>query len=1633
MATKRQSRLMRGSMALQRGSIASKQMSKRMSKAMSGRMSTAMAGRMSMAGGGKGAAKPTGPPAWLRHSNKGDVVWVPDKDEVYVGGVATGMSRQEGLTLKMNDGTERKVPLDKLYDLQPGNDAPSDDMCSLANINAAAILQNLQERAAIQASKKGGERAEAYTFMSNVLVAINPLDMALTDPPADSFIGPTGDKRPHPYGMAEVAYKQLCSKIPDAVRNQSVVVSGESGSGKTEAAKIALRILVKRGGGAATGLDQKILGSNPVLESFGNAKTFRNHNSSRFGKFMKLQFNAKSNQLTGGLVETYLLEKSRITFQTHGERNYHIFYQMLTGLDAAHKAKLELGGTANDYPFLNKSGCVSDPRVNDEKNHAEFAEAVAAIGVEGAQLDALYELLAAVLHLGSVEFEDTSTSEGDVASAIDRGALEKAARMLGVEAGVLESVMAERVMVTMGEKMIIKRNAASATQARDAVVRELYSRIFDWSVATVNVSLGEDADPAVPFIGVLDIFGFETFAKNDFEQLLINYTNEVLQALFNAQVFQAEAELFRSEGIIVAPIVWPDNRECVELIASKPNGVLCLLDAETRNPKASDLKFNASFHKMNQHNPFSPRPHAKDIKEQFLVKHFAGNVTYTVGSFVNKNNNVIPSDIGELFVPSSLKRLSEKACAAPEPPKRGKKPPTVSGVFSGQIAKLVDTLNGTRCSFIRCIKPNLAMQFGVFDRAYVMEQLTCQGVMQTCEVLKLGMPTRVAYAEIARRFRDKLPAEVSAMFADASDLSFCTAIMWAFEVGVDDFKCGLTKMFFKAGQMGVLEEVLECDWAAKGDFVTARLKKFVLRRRWRKALACVIAQNIWIKHFKQVKARRDAATKKLQALFRGKKGREEAKKKMEELLELRRAQAEAARLAEEAARRKAAEEAAAARAAALEKAAAEKAAADAKAEEQEAERRALAADAEAKKAAARAAAAEKQSTAATDFAARRAAMQAAQTKMKEKAAAKQKVAEDTKESEARALKADAEAKKARAAEDAARAQSKSMSSFEARRAALQAAQGHANTRQDAEAECVSSKAEKEAAEREALLAEAEWLHAVAEAEAAEKEASETATFQERRTALLKAQDAAETVSKTGKEVAASAKSGGASATAAAAAAGAAEEQARSRAEAEADALSAAMLQLEQAMDQEEAARAEAEQSWFSWQDDAGAKAEEQDFEREEAEVASNKFADGDWGDIWDDDWGGGETFYQSAYDETAAAAEPDWGGGNADDEEMFLLALLASMGICGIDVDDDGAGGAGGMEYDDGGADLSIDTAVTRAFDELTMRQQMRGQGDKQVQFSLGGTGAGDDEDDEQYAEGSEWEEAGAKKRKKKTGFNKAVRYSMGGPRKLSTAGAAQRGSIFAPPPRKISSAVVKDTAKRKRAKRRQTGRGPVAETMKGQHLVRVNELLADGDITVDQAEELYDEILNAPDDAPFPELPEGAEPSAKKATADEDWGGALGPGGEEEPAWWKDEKWTPEVIEMRRLGGDDDDEGEEMATLGDGEFDRMPRARRRRKQKCTCAPPPKPLPSAPPLTNSPCFRSAPPRVPQASTASSAARMTTRWACSARAPPCCPRACSRTIRSTTRPRAARATCSGWTCPTTCRSSRRSSTTSTAGG
>ncbi|CAM9488990.1 unnamed protein product, partial [Ectocarpus sp. 13 AM-2016] len=709
--------------------------------------------------------------------------WVDDEVEVWI---LAEVVRQDNTLLtvrRKSNGEDIEVDLG-FGEAHTANPKVVSDMTSLHHIHEAGILYNLRERSELE-----GQRP--YTFMGTILIAVNPL-RRIPDPDVSEYMNRSLDpEAPHPYAIAELAYHQMRLGTGRKAANQSIVVSGESGAGKTETSKIILTFLTHRSAGGVASLDQKVVDSSPILESFGNAKTLRNNNSSRFGKFLKLQFTKDKHRLAGAFIETYLLEKSRVLAPGMGERNFHVLYQLVAAAsDLGLDLKLEGVGS---YKILSRGDCTTLDGVDDADEFRGVRAAFDTIGMsEESQLE-VWQMLAAMLHLSNLEFNEVDHQQGEIADISDSETLSTLARLLGLGEGALRKMLTQRVVVTRGETFIIQLGLDDANLVRDAIVKSLYEALFLWIVSVINNSLGK-GDDSLPFIGVLDIFGFENFdTKNEFEQLLINFTNESLQDTFNKQVFSNELRLYEEEGIDVVVSTCPDNAECLNMLSGKPGGIIPSLDNICAEPNPSDARYLDGLHKAYLRHQDFPQTAQKNMRENFWVKHYAGKVKYTVHGWVERNMDRVPESFGTTLATSKHQVVQEATSKYRQAPAstattpktaRARKSLVKSTVGKAYLASMQDlnrTLLSTTCNFIRCIKPNAAMQCGVFSNRYVVDQLQCLGILQTCEVLKVGMPTRVTYTELKEVLGDKA-ADAEKLFAGEPETALIAAILWAFEV-----------------------------------------------------------------------------------------------------------------------------------------------------------------------------------------------------------------------------------------------------------------------------------------------------------------------------------------------------------------------------------------------------------------------------------------------------------------------------------------------------------------------------------------------------------------------------------------------------------------------------------------------------------------------------------------------------------------------------------------------------------------------------------------------------------------------------------------------------------------------------------
>ncbi|CAI0433990.1 unnamed protein product, partial [Linum tenue] len=758
---------------------------------------------------------------------EGSHVWVEDPDEAWLDGQVLKITGQNA-EIECSNG-KVTLNLSKIY--PKDMEAPAggvDDMTKLSYLHEPGVLENLKSRY---------ELNEIYTYTGNILIAINPfqrLPHIYDGHMMQQYKGaPFGELSPHVFAVADVAYRAMVNEG----KSNSILVSGESGAGKTETTKMLMRYLAYLGGRAATEgrtVEQQVLESNPVLEAFGNAKTVRNNNSSRFGKFVEIQFD-KHGRISGAAIRTYLLERSRVCQVNDPERNYHCFYLLCAApQEEIEKYKLDHPKT---FHYLNQSKCFELVGVSDAHDYLATRRAMDIVGISAKEQEAIFRVVAAILHLGNIVF--TKGKEVDSSVPKDEKAkfhLKTTAELLMCDAVALEDALCKRVMITPEE--VIKRSLdpQSAAISRDGLAKTIYSRLFDWLVDKINNSIGQDPTSKC-LIGVLDIYGFESFKTNSFEQFCINFTNEKLQQHFNQHVFKMEQEEYTKEQINWSYIEFVDNQDVLDLIEKKPGGIIALLDEACMFPKSTHETFsNKLYQTFKSHKRFI-KP--KLSRTDFTISHYAGEVQYQSDQFLDKNKDYVVAEHQELLGASKCQFVAGLFPPPPEETSKSSKFSSIGSRFKLQLQSLMETLNSTEPHYIRCVKPNNLLKPAIFENVNIMQQLRCGGVLEAIRISCAGYPTRRAFFEFINRFGLLAP---EALEGNYDEKVACQRIME--KKGLKGFQIGKTKVFLRAGQMAELDarraEVLNN--AAK--IIQRRVLTHVTRKRFialRKAVISIQA------------------------------------------------------------------------------------------------------------------------------------------------------------------------------------------------------------------------------------------------------------------------------------------------------------------------------------------------------------------------------------------------------------------------------------------------------------------------------------------------------------------------------------------------------------------------------------------------------------------------------------------------------------------------------------------------------------------------------------------------------------------------------------------------------------------------
>ncbi|XP_032682960.1 myosin-IIIb-like isoform X2 [Odontomachus brunneus] len=735
--------------------------------------------------------------------------------------------------------TDRKTRPEKMY---------MDDLAALDMLSEEAIVEQLQHRY---------EQAQIYTYIGDILVAVNPFtNLGLyTGIEQKRYKGQArSDNPPHIFAVADAAYQALLHQR----QNQAIVISGESGAGKTESANLLLKQLVYLSKAPNRNLEERILQINPIMEAFGNATTGINANSSRFGKYLDLTM-TKAGKVTGARISVYLLEQSRVVAQAEGERNFHIFYYMYDGLEADNRlSEFFLDSSLRRYHrYLTHHSHTSQTHID---KFQQLKVGFKVLGFQDSEVDTVYRVLAAILHLGDIEFAEVATEDNtdNKSRVIDTAPLHTVSKLLGVEQNDLLEALTSNSVMTRGETITRNNTVAEACTARDAMAKGLYGRLFDWMVNQINCLLCFSRSPNYEplAIGLLDIFGFENFPRNSFEQLCINIANEQIQYYFNQHIFTWEQQEYMAEGIPVDLVEFSDNRPVLDMLLSKPMGLLALLDEESRFPRATNRSLIEKFHN-NIKSKFYVRPKSDAVC--FAIHHFAGRVVYQAEGFLEKNRNFLPPEVIQLVRQSQYdmvrflfqcpitktgnlysalqendsrkshsnqntkERYSSRGLAS-----QSRAQQTVATYFRYSLMDLLQKMVSGSPQFVRCIKPNDSKSPRFFDKEKVVKQLRYTGVLETIRIRQNGFSHRIPFNEFLKRYCFLAFGYDERVIANRE-----TCRLLLIRLKMDGWALGKTKVFLKYYHVEFLSKLYE-EQLKKIIIVQACVRRWLAKMKFKK-------------------------------------------------------------------------------------------------------------------------------------------------------------------------------------------------------------------------------------------------------------------------------------------------------------------------------------------------------------------------------------------------------------------------------------------------------------------------------------------------------------------------------------------------------------------------------------------------------------------------------------------------------------------------------------------------------------------------------------------------------------------------------------------------------------------------------
>ncbi|XP_023708183.1 myosin heavy chain, non-muscle isoform X2 [Cryptotermes secundus] len=739
------------------------------------------------------------------------LVWVPHESHGFVAAGIKGERGDEVEVEVVETGKRQLVAKDDIQKMNPPKFDKVEDMAELTCLNEASVLHNLKDRY---------YSGLIYTYSGLFCVVVNPYKRLpiYTEKIMERYKGiKRHEVPPHVFAITDTAYRSMLQDRED----QSILCTGESGAGKTENTKKVIQYLAyvaaskpKSSLSPHTGeLEQQLLQANPILEAFGNAKTVKNDNSSRFGKFIRINFDA-SGYIAGANIETYLLEKSRAIRQAKDERTFHIFYQLLVGASAEQKKEFILEDPKS-YAFLSSGGHLPVPGVDDVAEFHATCKAMSIMGMTNDDFSAIFRTVSAVMLFGNMKFKQERNS--DQAILPDNTMAQKVAHLLGLSVTEMTKAFL-RPRIKVGRDFVTKAQTKEQAEfAVEAISKACYERMFRWLVNRINRSLDRTKRQGASFIGILDMAGFEIFELNSFEQLCINYTNEKLQQLFNHTMFILEQEEYQREGIEWKFIDFGlDLQPTIDLI-DKPMGIMALLDEECWFPKATDKSFVEKLVGAHSVHPKFLKTDFRGVAD-FAVIHYAGRVDYSAAKWLMKNMDPLNENVVSLLQASQdpfvihiwkdaeIVGMAQQALTDTQFGARTRKGMfrTVSQLYKEQLAKLMVTLRNTNPNFVRCIIPNHEKRAGKIDAPLVLDQLRCNGVLEGIRICRQGFPNRIPFQEFRQRYELLTPNVIPKGFMDGKKA--CEKMIHALELDPNLYRVGQSKIFFRAGVLAHLEE-----------------------------------------------------------------------------------------------------------------------------------------------------------------------------------------------------------------------------------------------------------------------------------------------------------------------------------------------------------------------------------------------------------------------------------------------------------------------------------------------------------------------------------------------------------------------------------------------------------------------------------------------------------------------------------------------------------------------------------------------------------------------------------------------------------------------------------------------------------